>query len=150
MPPLAPLVLHYVLQPRRHQHEGRDAVREGPDDPRPPPDLAVDSLDPVVRPDLAPALRRESRAGQRLGEPAAHRPRARPAELRHAELDFSDARDEPPRVVAAAVGLPARRPLVAPGPEELGRLLVEQRVGRLLDGLPHQILHVVAQRLLVD
>lgn len=52
--------------------------------------------------------------------------------------------------MAAAVGLPARRPLVAPGPDEPGRLLVEQRVERLLDGLPHQILHVVAQRLLVD
>ena len=53
-------------------------------------------------------------------------------------------------VVAAAVGLPARRPLVAPSPDELGRLLVEQRVERLLDGLPHQILYVLAQRLLVD
>lgn len=74
----------------------------------------------------------------------------RPAELRHAELDFPGARDEPPRVVAAAVGLPARRPLVALGPDELGRLLVEQCVERLLDGLPHQILYVVAQRLLVD
>ena len=51
--PLAPLVLRYVLQPRRHQHEGRVAVREGPDDPRPPPDLAVDALDFVVRPDPA-------------------------------------------------------------------------------------------------
>lgn len=123
-------MLHYVLQPRRHQHEGRVAVREGPDDPRPPPDLAVDSLDPVVRPDLAPALRRESRAGQRLGEPAAHRPRGRPAELRHAELDFSDARDEPPRVVAAAVGLPARRPFLLLGPDKLWRLLFGQRVER--------------------
>ena len=103
------------------------------------PDLAVDALDPVVRPDPAPVLRREFRVGKRLGEPAAHRLRGRPAELRHADFDFSDARDEPPRVVAAAVG-----------PEELGRLLVEQRVGRLLDGLPHQILHVVAQQLLVD
>lgn len=52
--------------------------------------------------------------------------------------------------MAAAVGLPARRPLVAPSPDELGRLLVEQRVERLLDGLPHQILYVLAQRLLVD
>ena len=34
-------MLRYVLQPRRHQHEGRIAVREGPDDPRPPPGLAV-------------------------------------------------------------------------------------------------------------
>ena len=74
----------------------------------------------------------------------------RPAELRHTELDFPGTRDEPPRVVAAAVGLPARRPLVALGPDELGRLLVEQCVERLLDGLPHQILYVVAQRLLVD
>lgn len=150
MPPLAPLVLHYVLQPRRHQHEGRVAVREGPDDPRPPPDLAVDSLDPVVRADLAPALRREFRVGQRLGEPVAHRLRGRSEELWHAEIDFPGACDEPSCVLTAVVGLPARRPLVAPGPEELGRLLVEQRVGRLLDGLPHQILHVVAQRLLVD
>ena len=32
----------------------------------------------------------------------------------------------------------------------VGRLLVNQRVERLLDGLPHQILYVLAQRLLVD
>lgn len=71
-------MLHYVLQPRRHQHEGRIAVREGPDDPRSPPDLAVDALDSVVRPDLAPVLRREFRVGKRLSEPVAHRPRFRP------------------------------------------------------------------------
>lgn len=64
----------------------------------------------------------------------------RPAELRHAELDFLGARDEPPHVVAAAVGLPARRPFVVLGPDELGRLLVEQRVERLLDGLPNRFL----------
>ena len=75
-------MIHYVLQPRRHQHEGRIAVREGPDDPCPPPDLAVDALDPVVRPDPAPVLRREFRVGKRLGEPVAHRPPGRPAELR--------------------------------------------------------------------
>lgn len=63
-------MLHYVLQPRRHQHEGRIAVREGPDDPRPPPDIAVDVLDPVVRPDLAPVLRREFLVGKRLDKPA--------------------------------------------------------------------------------
>ena len=67
-----------MLQPRRHQHEGRVAVREGPDDPRPPPDLAVDALGPFVRPDSASALRRERRVGKRLGEPVAHRPRGRP------------------------------------------------------------------------
>ena len=78
MPPFAPLVLRYVLQSRRHQHEGRVTVREGPDDPRPLPDLAVDALDPVVRPDPAPVLRRELRVGQRLDEPVAHRPRGRP------------------------------------------------------------------------
>lgn len=115
-------MLHYELQSRRHQHESRVAVREGSDDLRPPPDLAVDALDPVVLPDPAPALRREFRVGKRLGEPVAHRPRCRPAELRHAELDFPDARDEPSRVVAAPVGLPARRPLVALGPDKLGRL----------------------------
>ena len=130
VPPLAPLMLHYVLQPRRRRHEGRVAVREGPDDPRPPPDLAVDALDPAVRPDLAPVLRREFRVGQRLGEPVAHRPRGRRAEPRHDELEFPGARDEPSRVVAAAVGLPARRPLVALGHDELGRLLVKQRVER--------------------
>lgn len=141
---------HFELQPRRHQHEGRVAVREGLDDPGPPPDLADDALDPVVRPDPAPAPRREFRVGKRLGEPVAHRPRGRPAGLPHAGLYFPGARDEPPRVVAAAIDLPARRPLVAPGPDELGRLLVEQRVGCLLDGLPHQTLYVTAQRLLVD
>lgn len=31
----------------------------------------------------------------------------------HAEIDFPGARDEPSRVLAAVVGLPARRPLVA-------------------------------------
>lgn len=77
------------------------------------------------------------------------RPSGRPAELRHAEIDFPDALVEPSRVLAAAVDLPARRPLVALGPDEPGRLLVKQRVGRLLDGLPHQILYVFAQRLLV-
>ena len=66
-------MLHFALQPRRHQYEGRVAVREGPDDPRPPPDLAVDALDPVVRPDPAPVLVREFRVGQRPGEPVAHR-----------------------------------------------------------------------------
>lgn len=44
----------------------------------PPPDLAVDALDPVVRPGPAPVLRLEFRVGKRLGEPAAHRPRGRP------------------------------------------------------------------------
>ena len=87
-------MLHYVLQPRRHQHEGRLAVLEGPDDPRPPPVLAVDALDPVVRPDPAPVLRREFRVGQRPGV------------------------------------LFACRPLVAFGPDKLGRLLFGQRVER--------------------
>ena len=125
-------MLHYVLQPRRHQHEGRIAVREGPDGPRPPPDLAVDAPEPVVRPDPASVLRREFRVGKRLGEPVARRPRGRTAELRHAELDFPDVRDEPSRVVAAAVDLTARRPFIALGPDKLGRLLVEQRVERPL------------------
>ena len=71
-------MLRYALQVRRHQHEGRVAVREGPDDPRPPPDLADDALGPVVRPDPAPVLGREFRVGQRFGEPVAHRPRGRP------------------------------------------------------------------------
>lgn len=88
------LLLHYVPRPRRHQHEGRFAVREGPDDPHPPPDLAVDALDPVVRPDPVPVLGREFRVGQRFGV------------------------------------LFARRPLVAFGPDRLGRLLFEQRVER--------------------
>lgn len=143
-------MLRNVLQPRRRQHEGRVAVREGPDDPRPPPDLAVDALDPVVRPDPAPVLRREFHVGKRLGEPVAHRPSGRPAELRHAEIDFPDALVEPSRVLAAVVDIPACCPLVALGPDELGRLLFGRRVECLLDGLPHQILHVVAQRLLVD
>lgn len=71
-------MLRYALQPLRHQHEGRVAVREGPDDLHPPPDLAVNAFDPVVRPDPAPVLRREFRAGQRFGEPVARRPRAPP------------------------------------------------------------------------
>lgn len=109
-------MLHYVLQPRRHQHDGRVAVREGPDGPRPPPDLAVDAFDPVVHPDPVPVFGREFRVGQRLDEPVAHRPRDRSEELRHAEIDFPGARDEPSRVLAAVVGLSARRPLVALGP----------------------------------
>ena len=127
---MPPLVLHCVIKPRRHQREGRVAVWEGPDDPRPPPDLAVDALDPVVRPDPAPVLRREFRVGKRLGEPVAHRHYDRPAGLRHAELDFLGPGDELSRVVAAAVGLPARRPLIALGPDKLGRLLFGQRVER--------------------
>lgn len=94
-------------------------------------------------------LRREFHVGKRLGEPVTHRPSGRPAELRHAEIDFPDALVEPSRVLAAAVDLPARRPLVALGPDEPGHLLVEQRVERLLDGLPPQILHVLARRLFV-
>lgn len=143
-------MLHYVLQPRRHQHEGRIAVREGPDDPRPPPDLAVDALDPVVRPDPAPVLGREFRVGRRLGEPIARRPRGRSEELWHAEIDFPGACDESSRVAAAVVGIPACCPLVALGPDELGRHLVERRVERLLDGLSHQVLYVIPQRFLVD
>lgn len=125
-------MLRYALQPRRHQHECRGVVREGTDDPRPPPDLVVDALDPVVRPDLAPALRREFRVGKRLGEPVANRPRGRPAELLHAEIDFPGDRDESSRVLAAVVGIPACCPLVALGPDELGHLLDEQRVERHL------------------
>lgn len=127
-------MLHYVLQPRRrcHKHESRVAVREGPDGPCPPPDLAVDALDPVVRSDPAPVLEREFRVGKRLGESVAHRPRGRSAELRHAEIDFPGARDEFSRIAAAVVGIPACCPLVALGPDELGRLLVEWRVERLL------------------
>lgn len=60
MPPLVPLVLRNLLRPRRHQHEGRVTVREGPDDSRPPPDLALDSLDPVVRPDPVQRTRSHS------------------------------------------------------------------------------------------
>ena len=41
-------------------------------------------------------------------------------------------------------------PTVALGPDELGRLLVEQRVERPLDRLPHQIIYALVQRLLVD
>lgn len=137
VPPLAPLVLRHALQPRRHQHEDRVVVREGPDDPRPPSDFAVDVLDPVVRPDSAPVLRRDFRVGKRLGEPVAQHPRVRPAELRRAGIDFPGPGDEPSRVVAAVVGILARCPLVALGPDELGRLLIEQRVECLLDGLPH-------------
>lgn len=143
-------MLHYVLQTRRTHHEGRVAVREGPDGPCPPPDLAIDAHDPVVRPDPASVHRWEFRVGQRLGEPVAHRPRGRPAEPRHAELDFPDARDEPSHIVAAVAGILARCPLVAFGPDGLGLLLVEQRVECFLDGLPHQVLYVIAQRLLVD
>ena len=143
-------MLHYVFQPRRHQKERRVAVWEGPDDPRPPPDLAVDALDPVVRSDPAPVFGWEFRVGQRLDEPVAHRPHGRSEELRHAEIDFPGARDEPSRVLAAVAGILARCPLVAFGPDGLGLLLVEQRVECLLDGLPHQVLYVIAQRLLVD
>lgn len=50
MPPLPPLVLHYVLQPRRHQHEGRVTVLEGPDNSRPPPDLAGGTPAPLEEP----------------------------------------------------------------------------------------------------
>lgn len=130
-------MLRHALQPRRHQHEDRVVVREGPDDPRPPSDFAIDVLDPVVRPDSAPVLRRDFRVGKRLGEPVAQHPRVRPAELRRAEIDFPGPGDEPSRVVAAVVGILARCPLVALGPDELGRLLIEQRVECLLDGLPH-------------
>lgn len=114
--------IRYVLQPRRRQHEGRVAVREGPDDPCPPPDLAVVALGPVVRPDPAPVLRREFRVGQRFGKTVAHRPRGRPAELRRAEINFPGACDESSRVAAAVVGIPACCPLVALALDELGSI----------------------------
>lgn len=44
------------------------------------------------------------------------RPEGRAAEFRHAELDLPGPGGELSGVVAAAVGLPARRPLVALGP----------------------------------
>lgn len=50
MPPLPPLVLHYVLQPCRHQHKGRVTVLEGPDNSRPPPDLAGGTPAPLEEP----------------------------------------------------------------------------------------------------
>lgn len=87
-------------------------------------------LDSVVRPDPAPVLRREFRVGKRLGEPVAHRLRDRPAETRHDELEFPGARDEPSSFSGAALGFPARRPLVALDPDETGCLLVEQRIER--------------------
>ena len=71
-------------------------------------------------------------------------------ELGHAQLDLARARDEPAGIVTAAVGLAPGGPPVALGADELGRLLVEQRVQGLLDGPPDQIFGVVAQRLLVD
>lgn len=74
----------------------------------------------------------------------------RAVQLEDLELDLSGGRDQPSLVVPAAVGLVACRPLVAPGADELGRLLVEHRVYGVLDGLPHQIPDVPAQRLLVD
>ncbi len=63
------------------------------------------------------------------------RPEGRHAEFRYAELDLPGSGDELYGVVAASVGLPTRRPLVALGPDELGRPLVNQRVERLLDGI---------------
>lgn len=75
-----------------------------------------------------------------------HRPRGRPAGLRHAEIDFPGACDEFSRVADAVTAIPDRHPLVALGPDKLERLLVEQRVKRLLDGLPHQVLYVIAQQ----
>lgn len=74
----------------------------------------------------------------------------RAKEFQHAGLDLPGPGDVFPGVVVAAVGLPACRPLVTPGPDEPGRFLVEQRIERLLDGLPHQILYVLALRFLVD
>lgn len=88
MPPLPPLVLHYVLQPCRHQHKGRVTVLEGPDNSRPPPDLAGGTPAPLEEP------------GDVLDPPG--------RDAREVHLDDG--------------------------------LLVEQRVERLLDGLPHQIL----------
>lgn len=73
-------------------------------------------------------LRQEFSVGKRLGEPVAHRIRGCPAEPRHDELEFPVARDEPSSCSGAALGFPARRPLVALDPDELGCLLVEQRV----------------------
>lgn len=51
----------------------------------------------------------------------------RAAEFRHDGLDLSGPDDELSSVAAAAVGLPARRPLAALGPDGLGRLMTGRR-----------------------
>lgn len=58
VPSLSPLMPDGIFQPRRHGHEGGVAVREGPDDPRPPPYLAVYPLDAAVAADVPPVLGR--------------------------------------------------------------------------------------------
>ena len=56
----------------------------------------------------------------------------------------------PGKTFSSAPSIPVHLSPVTSRTPELGRLLVEQCVEHLLDGLPHQILYVIAQRLLVD
>lgn len=64
-------MLDDVFQPGGDEHERRISVGERAHDPRPPLDLAVYPLDPVVGSDDPPVLRWELRVGQGLFEPGA-------------------------------------------------------------------------------
>ena len=90
---------------------------------------------------------REARPGHRLldrGLPAPAAPDDRrggphPLEPGHADRDLAGRRREPPLVVPGAVGLAVGGPLVAPRPDEVVGLLVQQSARHLLDGPPDEL-----------
>ena len=61
-----------MAQPGRGEVEGRFPIREGPDDAGPPPDLAQDAFERIVRADAPPMLLREGVVGQRFFDRRAH------------------------------------------------------------------------------
>src|SRR6188472_3401008 len=61
-----------MAQPGRGEVEGRFPIREGPDHAGPPPDLAQDAFERIVRSDAPPMLLREGVVGQRFFDRRAH------------------------------------------------------------------------------
>ena len=90
----APLALRDVLEPGGHEHEGALPVGKRPDHAGASADLAVESLDGVVRAYAPPVLPREARVGQGLLVALAGDLAASPS------LDFSSS-EATPRALAS-------------------------------------------------
>ena len=117
-----------------------------------PPEDPGDVLDPPgrdpgeVHPDhrlldagLAPAVALDGR-----------RREARALELGHVDGHLAGARGQAPVVMAGAARLPLGGAPVAPGPDKVVGLRLEQAVQRVLDGLPDQLAKIGPRALLVQ